>query len=262
MESKLGDIELKKEAETVLFQRIRGVDLDKPLFTVLNGEGQKEALLLGENIWRWRTQTYRNNQSFKNFDDFMGKLMVYLASNNQRSRLELDHELVFDNSKYAKVRASYFDESYGFDANADIVIEVKATDGEFSRETPMLLKGSYYEADFSDLENAEYNFTVTVKDENLKKSGAFKILDFNPENQWVSANYDKLRQLADNTNGQVYFPDNLDSLITDLSDSERYVPIRKSTQNVVSLIDFRVLLGLIALTLAVEWFIRKYNGLI
>lgn len=262
LESKLGDLELKKEAETILFQRIRGVDLDMPLFAVLKEDGQREAVLLGENIWRWRAQSFRNDQSFKNFDDFIGKLMVYLASNNQRSRLELDHELVFDNSIYAKIRALYYDESYGFDANADIVIEVRAAKGEFSREAPMLLKGSYYEVDFSDLENGEYNFTVTVKSENLKKSGSFKILDFNPENQWVSANYDKLRQLADNTGGEVYFPDKLESMITDLNDSERYVPIRRSTQNVVSLIDFRVLLGLIALSLAVEWFIRKYNGLI
>ncbi len=262
LQSKLGDIEFKKQAETILLQRIRGIDLDKPLFSVLTDDGQKEAVLFGENIWRWRAQTYRNSQDFADFDDFIGRLMVYLASNNQRSRLELDHNLVFDHARLAKIRVSYFDESYVFDANADIIIKVTTTTNGFSRESPMLLKGSYYETDLSDLKAGSYNYTVTVDGENLKRSGAFKIVDFNPEKQRLSSNHTKLKQLADDTGGQLYFPNDVDSLISDLNTSERYIPVQKSTQNVVSLIDFRFLLGVMALALALEWFIRKYNGLI
>ena len=126
----------------------------------------------------------------------------------------------------------------------------------------MLLKGSFYEVDLSDLEAGEYLFTITVEGENLKRSGSFKILDFNPEKQLLSANYDKLKRLADNTGGKLYFPNDMDALVNDLSTSEQYRPVQKSKQNIVSLIDFRILLGLIVLTLALEWFIRKYNGLI
>ncbi|MFT5679087.1 MAG: hypothetical protein ACI9FY_001636, partial [Patiriisocius sp.] len=42
----------------------------------------------------------------------------------------------------------------------------------------------------------------------------------------------------------------------------RFATIQKSEQKTVPLIDWKYLLGLIALTLALEWFIRKYNGLI
>src|SRR5690606_32037254 len=117
------------------FQRIRGVDLDKPLFSILSEGKQREAVLFGEGIWRWRAQTYRNDQSFQKFDDFMGSLMVYLTSDNQRSRLELEHALIFENAGMAKVRASYFDESYQFDSNATISIRVEGTDNDFVRES-------------------------------------------------------------------------------------------------------------------------------
>jgi len=50
-------------------------------------------------------------------------------------------------------------------------------------------------------------------------------------------------------------------LRNDLLSKDRFLPVQKSEQNIVSLIDFRVLLALIAATLAIEWFIRKYNGL-
>nr|WP_321412916.1 vWA domain-containing protein [uncultured Allomuricauda sp.] len=262
LQGTLGDIQLNKNSEILMFQQLQGINLDKPLFAILTEANQKEAVLFGENMWRWRAQVYRDDQSFQKFDDFIGNLMVYLGSNRQRNRLELDYELVFDNAAMAKIRASYFDESYQFDANANISIKIEAKDTDFSRVSPMLLKGSFYEADLSDLEAREYNFTVTVQDENLNRSGTFRILDFNPEKQLISANYKKMGRVASKNNGQTYYLNKLEELQSNLSSSQQFLPVQKSRDNVVSLIDFRILLGLIVLSLAAEWFIRKYNGLI
>jgi len=262
LEGFLGNIELNKNGEIILYQQIRGVDLESPLFAVLSEGNQKEAVLFGENLWKWRAQTFRNDQSFQNFDAFMGKLMVYLNSTGQRNRLELDYNLIFDNASLAQIRASYFDESYQFDPSASINIQVEGKDNGFTRESPMLLKGNFFEVDLGDLEAGEYQFTVTVKNANLKQSGSYKILDFNPEDQFTSSNYGKLGRLAEKTNGHLYFPNKIDALFEEMTTSQHYVPTQKSKENIVSLIDFRILLGLMVLTLALEWFIRKYNGLI
>ncbi len=257
----LGDLELNANNETILYQQIRGVGLDKPLFSILTEGKHKEAVLFGENIWRWRAQTFRNDQSFKRFDDFMGNLMVYLGSDNQRSRLELEYPAVFDNAGMAKIRASYFDESYQFDSKANLSITVNGPN-DFKREYPMLLKGSYFEVDLSDLTSGSYQFTVTEGQSNTKRSGSFRILDFNPELQQTASDYRKLDRLAQKTGGSITYLDSLTELETALGSSKQFVPIQKSRENVVSLIDFRILLGLMAITLALEWFIRKYNGLI
>jgi len=50
-------------------------------------------------------------------------------------------------------------------------------------------------------------------------------------------------------------------LIDNLLADAQFVPTQKSNQNVVSLIDFRILLAIIVMALTTEWFIRKYNGL-
>ncbi|MEY8779718.1 VWA domain-containing protein [Allomuricauda sp. XS_ASV26] len=262
LQGTLGEIELNKESETLMYQQLQGVNLDKPLFTILTERNKKEAILFGEDIWRWRAQTYRNEQNFKKFDDFIGNLMIYLVSNKQRNRLELDYELVFDNANMAKIRASYFDESYQFNANASISIKIEGEDNDFTRVSPLLLKGGFYEIDLSNLEAGTYKFNVKVEDENLNRSGTFRILDFNPEKQLISANYKKMGRLASKSNGHLYFLNNLDDLQSELTTSGKFLPVQKTKENVVSLIDFRILLGLIALSLTSEWFIRKYNGLI
>ncbi len=258
----LGEAEFQKNSETLMFQQIKGVSLDNPLFAISTDGTQKEAILFGENIWRWRAQSYRNEQNFSKFDAFMGNLMVYLTANNQRNRLELDYQLVFDNPSMALIRASYFDESYQFDSDAQLSITLKGKDNSFERESPLILKGNYYEVDLSDLVAGEYQFTVTANNANISRSGSFRILDFNPEQQLTAANYQKLERLATKTKGQMYYLDHLDSFVEDLSENPNFLPIQKSRDNVVSLIDFRILLGLIIVSLAAEWFIRKYNGLI
>jgi len=78
----------------------------------------------------------------------------------------------------------------------------------------------------------------------------------------LNANVTKLQQVATNSKGSIYFIKNTDSLIPNLLNDSRYSIVQKSTKNVVPLIDFKYLLALIALSLSIEWFLRKYNGLI
>ncbi|NHF60153.1 VWA domain-containing protein [Flavobacteriaceae bacterium TP-CH-4] len=262
LEANLGDIIISKPHEVLVGQRIKGIDLDEPLLAVLGTDSEREAILFGENLWKWRMQSYRNQQDFSNFDELMGKLMLYLATNKPKARFTVDYETVYEGSNTAKLTATYFDEAFVFDANASINVQVRNKNSGQSKSLPMLLKGGYYVADLSDLPAGEFSFTAKVANENLSKSGSFTILDFDVEQQLLSSNFEKLGRLAENSSGTLYFPSQTNGLIQDLVTSERFVPIQKSEQNVVSLIDFRLVLGIIASALALEWFIRKYNGLI
>ncbi len=89
-----------------------------------------------------------------------------------------------------------------------------------------------------------------------------QILDYNVEQQFLNANVTKLQQVATNSIGESYFIANTNSLIDDLITDSRFVTIQKSSKNIVPLIDFKYVLALIAMSLAIEWFLRKYNGLI
>ncbi|TMM57431.1 VWA domain-containing protein [Maribacter algarum] len=248
-------------AETLVQMKVFGATLKSPLLFALDNENGKEIVLTGENIWKWRMQSFRNNQNFQNFDDFIGKLMLYLSSNKGKNRLDVDYKSVYEGSNDAKIKASYFDEAFVFDSNASLVVKLKNTESGSSQEIPMLLKNNFYEADLSDLPPGQYAFIVNVEQENRKQSGSFTILDFDVEKQFLSTNYKKLRQLASTTNGKLYFPNNMDDLVQSLLNDSRFVPTQKATKNIVSLIDFRVLLAIIIAALAAEWFIRKYNGL-
>jgi hypothetical protein len=259
--SDAGPVNIQGKGELLLRMRIKGVDMNQPLLTIVEDDTEKHAMLVGENIWKWRIQSYRNDLSFKNFDTFLGKLILYLSTSKGKNRFVLDYNSIYNNSIETKIKATYFDETFVFDSNASINIKVDNKSTKASTEVPMLLKNGYYEADLSNLSPGEYDFIATVTNENVSRSGSFSILDFDAEKQFPSSNYHKLDRLANNTNAKLYFPDQMDSLIKTLETDPRYVPTQKSKQIIVPLIDFKFLLGIIIAALSLEWFIRKYNGL-
>ena len=262
LESDAGPIIMVGENTTLLKMQIKGVDMASPLLSILDGNSRTEAVLFGENLWKWRVQSYRNNRDFKNFDDFIGKLILYLSSSKSKSRLHVDYNSIYQGTNDVKISATYFDEAFVIDRNADISIVVKNEDNKINREFPLLLKGGFYEVDLGSLPVGNYSFKVTVNTKNQSKSGNFTILDFNVEKQFSSSNYMKLNQLSKDSGGAVFYPNEIDSLIQNIASDERFVPTQKGKENVVSLIDFRILLALIVFVLALEWTIRKYNGLI
>ena len=203
-----------------------------------------------------------NTKSFQKFDNFIGKLVQYLASNKRRSRLNLNYESFYNGIGDIKISAQFFNKNYEFDNKASLNITLKNITSNTSTILPFILKNNFYEVNLSGLTPSEYDFTVSANNGEVIQSGHLEILDYNVEQQFLNANVTKLQQVATNSKGTSYFIANTNSLINDLVLDSRFVTVQKSSKNIVPLIDFKYLLSLIALSLAMEWFLRKYNGLI
>tara|TARA_R110001606_G_scaffold92943_4_gene206363 strand:+ start:2625 stop:4652 length:2028 start_codon:yes stop_codon:yes gene_type:complete len=260
--SDAGPILITSPFETLLGTQIKGLNIQQPLLSVIDENGSKRAVLIGENIWKWRVQTYRNTNEFVNFDEFIGNLIRYLTTSKNKSRLNVDYEKVYQGSNNTVITATYFDEAFLFDKYAMVSIKVTNTDTQKSQINPMVLKNGFFEADLSNLVAGEYDFVVSVEKESKIEKGSFVISEFDMENQFVSSDNLKMEKLAINSGGKIFYPAQIDVLLKDLSTNDAYVPTEKSTENIVSLIDFKFLLGIIVFAFAAEWFIRKYNGLI
>ncbi len=260
--SDAGPIIFQKPYEAMLGTQIKGLNIQQPLLSVIEDNSKKQALLVGENLWKWRMQTFRNTGDFINFDEFMGNLIRYLTSIKNKSRLNVEYEKVYEGSTNAIITATYFDEAFLFDPNAKMKIRVTNKKTNSSQDNPMVLKNGYFEADLSNLLAGDYDFKVSVENDAKYEAGSFVISEFDMENQFVSSDNLRMEKLALNSGGKQFYFSQIDDLKSELIMNDSYVPIEKSTINVVSLIDFKFLLAIIAFAFAAEWFIRKFNGLI
>jgi len=262
LKSTFGESIFNQPFETILYKTVSGIKTEQPLLATLETNGTREAVLFGEDIWKWRAQSYINEDSFLKFDNFVGKLVQYLASNKRRNRLNITYNSFYNGSDNIVINAQFFNKNYEFDTDASLVISLKNTKTQAVLNRPLILKGNSYQVNLNGLESGNYNFTVNSASENISVSGTFKIIEYNVEQQFLNADVTKLQQLATNSGGEAYFINSYEALIDSLLMDNRYQPIQKSNKSVVPLIDWSYLLFIIALSLALEWFIRKFKGLI
>jgi len=258
-----GPLEIVVPYDNLLGQSIDGFETETSLLATTELNGSRNAIFDGEGIWKWRAQSFIESKNYNEFDIFFGKVIQYLASNKRRSRLEVSYENFYYNNKSIHISAQYFDKNFVFNSNANLSILITDSDSKQSFEYPLLLNENYYEIDLSNLKAGEYVFKVSVNDEIiLTKNGAFTILDFNVEQQFLNPDVTKLSRVATNTKGKYFFISDSFLLIDTLIKDDRFMQVEISKEKIEPLIEWRYLLGLIILSLSIEWFLRKYNGLI
>lgn len=257
-----GELTVLRPHQVLLEQVVDGITTEQPTLALLDDNAQRSGILDGEGIWKWRGQSYLNDGNFTAFDTFISGLMQYLASTKRRKRLDINSEAFYYNNNPVRISAQYFDKNYVFDPTAELRILVSPEAGGESQEFPMLLKDSYFEVDLSALEAGEYQFTIMARDQPVSGSGSFSVLDFGIERQFLRANVEKLERTAQNTGGQLYFPDQFSTMVGNLMGDDRFKQVQESQTKVVPLIEWSALLGILAFLLAVEWIVRKYNGLV
>ena len=262
LEHKFGTIATKSNVNTLLSARIRNVQLQNPLLTFTENGSKRNAYLLGENIWKWRLENNLNKKSFEDFDLFTDKVIQFLVTNASKKNLNVTYESFYNSGESIEITAEYFNKNYEFDDKAQLTIQVINSKTKASKKYDLLKATNSYKVNLDGLEAGNYSFKVTEKQSNSSFSGSFEVLDFEIEKQFVNPDKSRLEQLASNTNGTVFYPNQMDKLIKSLLENENYIPTQKETIKKSPLIDWIWLLVLAIVALATEWFVRKYNGLL
>jgi hypothetical protein len=125
---------------------------------------------------------------------------------------------------------------------------------------PFVLSGNSYVVDLSGLKAGDYAFTVEVENDQLSSSGSFSILDYDIEKQQVNASDVGMKNLVGSSN--VFYQGQMEQLMAQLNSDPLLQTVERATIKQNSLIDWKVVLVVILLLLGLEWFLRKYNGLV
>ena len=256
-----GNVTVNGATTTLLGSKIRAIDAGSPIL-MFNNQSPRIAYLMGENIWRWRMQTNIKKESFEEFDIFTDKIIQYLATTNSRKSLVVEHESFYNSGDALIISAQYFNKNYEFDEKARLTIAVKNIETNKTKNYDLLKSNNSFSVDLEGLPAGKYSFVVKELNSNTTYSSTFELLDFDIEQQFVNPNLQQLTQLATQTNGQAFMPNQITNLIDLLKNNTDYTAVEKQITTKKPLIDNVLLLILMALFLAVEWFVRKYNGLL
>ena len=262
LENPYGTITAKENVSVLLSSSIRNVETNFSLLAFSDNQEKRNAFLMGENIWKWRAQSFVDKKSFDEFDVFIDKIIQFLVSNDSKKSLIVNHERFYNSGDALEITAQYFNKNYEFDEKARLTIAVTNAKTKQVKRYDLLKTTNSFKVNLDGLAAGNYSFTVKELNSNASYSSTFEILDFDIEKQFVNPDLAKLKQLASQTKGTAFVPNQIDELIKQLLSNQEYKAIQKNVVTKTPFIDWVWLLVLIAISLATEWFIRKYNGLL
>lgn len=262
LENQFGTITPKSNKNVLLSSRIRNIETNQPLLSFSDNQGTRSAYLFGENIWKWRADVYVQNKTFEKFDIFADKIIQFLASNNSKKSLVVTHERFYNSGDAIEITAQYFNKNYELDEKARLTITVTNSETKEQKKYDLVRFSNSFKVNLDGLAAGKYTFSVKELNSNSSYNGSFEVLDFDIEKQFVNPDWNKLNQLAIQTNGKAYLASQTETLVQQLLADESYKAVQKSIVKKSPLIDWIWLLVLVAITLATEWFIRKYHGLL
>jgi hypothetical protein len=262
LENPFGKITEKGNVNTLLTAKVNGIDVGNPILAFSEKGNSRSAYLLGENSWKWRMESHVINQSYEKYDQFIDKIIQYLSTNSAKKSLLVEHESFYNSGETIEIFAQYFNKSYELEENANLSINLTNKNTKSTKNYNFSKDNNGYQAIFDGLEPGNYAFQVKESTSNASYNGTFEVLDFDVEKQFVNPDVSKLQQLANQNKGEVIHPNQIDKLIQKLLEKDTYLPVEKSLIKNSPLIDWIFLLIILAVSLASEWFIRKFNGLL
>lgn len=262
LENPFGKITEKGNLNTLLIAKVNGIDVGNPILTFSEKGNSRSAYLLGENSWKWRMESHVINQSYEKYDQFIDKIIQYLSTNSAKKSLLVEHESFYNSGETIEIFAQYFNKSYELEENANLSINLTNKNTKSTKNYNFSKANNGYQAIFDGLEPGNYAFQVKEATSNASYNGTFEVLDFDVEKQFVNPDVSKLQQLANQNKGEVIHPNQIDKLIQKLLEKDTYLPVEKSLVKNSPLIDWIFLLIILAVSLASEWFVRKFNGLL
>ena len=255
-----GTIDIYVPHQTLLYQNINGFTTKEPLLVTAKENNIKKTFLFGEGLWKWRATSFLNNQTFQTFDAFIGNLIQYTTSNNNRSRLDVDIKTNYNVNSIIKIGAYFTDNNYQFDDRASITCTIVNKKTGKKITIPFVLSSNSYQLELTRLGPGDYEYMVREENQNISKKGVFTINEFNVEEQFRVANKDKLKKLAERTSGKIFFENQYQQLLGDLIKNSQFLTLQKTREMNTQLLDLKWIMVIIVGLLSIEWFARKFHG--
>ncbi|MBT8317229.1 MAG: VWA domain-containing protein [Lutibacter sp.] len=260
LEDGFGEVSFSSPINILLYKRIGTIETEKPLLVTIENSNQRAAILLGENSWRWRMNSFNSTKTFENFDNFISNLIQYLTSIQKNKRLKANVNHIYFANEIIQISASYLDDNFNFNTRAKLFLTISNTADNFIKKVPFSVHNNRFFVELSEIPPGEYSYIIDVENQNLNLKGNFKILSFEVEQQFSNSNDIALKSISSKTNGAIYYANQEQDLLSKLINDQRFKSIQQSKIIKTPLIHWKWLLGIIILSLSLEWFLRKYFG--
>jgi len=256
------DYQLDPGFTPLFYQKIMNIETAKPLMATGTLNGRKTGFIFGEGIWRWRLYNYSVNQNQALFNELVNQLIQYLALRQNEDNFIVEFKPVYAETDDIILKAEVYNDAFERISSEEVKIKMQNSASE-EYEYTFDVKGSDYFLNAGHLPVGDYTFSanVDISGKSFNESGSFTITPVNFENLDLRANHNILYQLAAESGGRFYAPNQSEQLISDLPNNTALKATSYYQEMINEMLNLKWLFFVVLILLSVEWFLRKFWGI-
>lgn len=255
-----GQFTLKNNANIYLYQKIGSVQTNRPLLSIYNGDERKSAVLSGSGIWKWKLQESGLYETPDLFNELFGKLIQYLSTKDDKRnfRVATTDETYFE-SEPVEFNTEVYNELFEKVYDYNIDLKLTNSDNETVEYNYVNTPSENYK--INGLAPGVYRYTASTSLAGNREvaSGSFAVQKLDLEDIDLTANFQLLRNISNNSGGQFFNFENADEAVDAITDLNPK-PLARSNERLNPIIHNPWILLLLLSLLSIEWFTRKYHG--
>lgn len=256
-----GKWKVNGEIETVFNQKIGGVETSYPLFLFSNYNGNTFGVFIGEGLWRWGFfQNTDDNQSFIN--DLLTKSIRKIASKSIKSDLKLRFKDEWLNNEEIQLVVDRFNDVSELTNEKSLFFNLLDANDD-SKRFDFMRVNNHYELNIGLLPFGVYNYSIGYNAiDSIGLEGGFIVKENKLESESVVADHYMLKKLSQETNGEFYLIEDVGSLIKKLKSSKNFKSVSFYESVLDHLIKNKWIFFIVLILASLEWFVRKWQGII
>lgn len=261
LQAPFGNLNFSGATDVLAYQKVGNISLDKPLIYFTQKNVSRFGVIMGEGVWRWRLHDQARNGSTELFQDFIGKIITYLAVKDNKDPFKIHLRNEYSESENVLVKAELYNKSFELINEPEVKFNYMNEDG-LDFDSYFVRVGGYYQLDLGKLKQGIYKWTASTEFQgtSYKKEGTFLVKEVKLEALNSQANHRLLMNIAENSGGEFFMPTDLERLSLTIKERDDLVTVVYQEKTFDDLIDYKWLFFLISILLFVEWFVRKYQG--
>ncbi len=256
-----GDFLNINKSNILIYQKIGNALTSRPLIFFTKKNNTKYCFINGTGIWRWRINNYLQKHNFNEFDNFINKIVKYLAIKTKKNQFDIDiNNFYYDNSQII-ISAQVYNSSYELDNKNDILLKIYNNKNKVYKYKFNKVQ-NFYKLNIGTLPKGDYNYeaNITINGKAYTKQGKFVVFSTNIESLNTRADYKTMFKIAYNNKGKLFFAKNLLKLQNEINTNDNIKPVIKQKNKLKDLLNIKLLFFIIIILISAEWFYRKYLG--
>ncbi|MFI5253166.1 MAG: vWA domain-containing protein [Bacteroidota bacterium] len=255
----------KAESQVLCAVSVQNVILPEPLVAIRNVNRFRSYAITGQNVWQWRLMAQGNPHTEKFFPLLMSNVIRWLTTKEDAKNVRIiPSKQIFTTAEPVDFTAQVYDEQLEPMDNAEVNVDIHKAD-ESSQIALHAVGNGVYEGSAEGLGEGDYTYSGKVNANGRlygEDAGRFSIGGVNVEFLETRMNKQLLEQLSFTTNGKYYDLAGSGSLNDDLLHANQFASKELVQASEIELWNWQYFLAALVLLFAIEWFIRKINGML